>query len=136
MIAGPRGARDGLASAVRPAREPGEELDGLECTGDRVASPAARPTSATGLRALDPHWHAEAFAGLRTGPFATPFRISQPLSPGDATCPIVPPRRRNGRPEIDVEDLHRLVLQSLDDDQAVESSPSRSPANRTSPTIW
>ena len=25
-----------------------------------------------------------------------------------------------GRPEIDVEDLHRLVLQSLDDDQAVE----------------
>jgi len=26
----------------------------------------------------------------------------------------------NGRPPIDVEDLHRLVLQSLDDDQAVE----------------
>lgn len=26
----------------------------------------------------------------------------------------------NGRPIIDVEDLHRLVLQSLDDDQAVE----------------
>jgi ribosome-associated protein len=26
----------------------------------------------------------------------------------------------NGRPTIDVEDLHRLVLQSLDDDQAVE----------------
>ena len=25
-----------------------------------------------------------------------------------------------GRPEIDVEDLHRLVLKSLDDDQAVE----------------
>ena len=25
-----------------------------------------------------------------------------------------------GRPSIDVEDLHRLVLQSLDDDQAVE----------------
>ena len=25
-----------------------------------------------------------------------------------------------GRPAIDVEDLHRLVLQSLDDDQAVE----------------
>jgi ribosome-associated protein len=25
-----------------------------------------------------------------------------------------------GRPPIDVEDLHRLVLQSLDDDQAVE----------------
>jgi ribosome-associated protein len=27
---------------------------------------------------------------------------------------------RNGRPPIDVEDLHRLVLKSLDDDQAVE----------------
>ena len=27
---------------------------------------------------------------------------------------------RDGRPPIDVEDLHRLVLQSLDDDQAVE----------------
>ena len=26
----------------------------------------------------------------------------------------------NGRPALDVEDLHRLVLQSLDDDQAVE----------------
>jgi ribosome-associated protein len=26
----------------------------------------------------------------------------------------------NGRPPIDVEDLHRLVLKSLDDDQAVE----------------
>ena len=26
----------------------------------------------------------------------------------------------NGRPSIGVEDLHRLVLQSLDDDQAVE----------------
>ncbi len=26
----------------------------------------------------------------------------------------------NGRPIIDVEDLHRLVLKSLDDDQAVE----------------
>jgi len=26
----------------------------------------------------------------------------------------------SGRPSIDVEDLHRLVLQSLDDDQAVE----------------
>ena len=26
----------------------------------------------------------------------------------------------NGRPPLDVEDLHRLVLQSLDDDQAVE----------------
>jgi ribosome-associated protein len=26
----------------------------------------------------------------------------------------------NGRPPIDVEQLHRLVLQSLDDDQAVE----------------
>ena len=26
----------------------------------------------------------------------------------------------NGRPAIDVEDLHRLVLKSLDDDQAVE----------------
>ena len=28
--------------------------------------------------------------------------------------------RPAGRPPIDVEDLHRLVLQSLDDDQAVE----------------
>ena len=27
---------------------------------------------------------------------------------------------RNGRPPTDVEDLHRLVLKSLDDDQAVE----------------
>ena len=27
---------------------------------------------------------------------------------------------RSGRPPIDVEDLHRLVLKSLDDDQAVE----------------
>ena len=27
---------------------------------------------------------------------------------------------RNGRPPIGVEDLHRLVLKSLDDDQAVE----------------
>ena len=26
----------------------------------------------------------------------------------------------NGRPPLDVEELHRLVLQSLDDDQAVE----------------
>src|SRR5918993_2206129 len=37
--------------------------------------------------------------------------------------PIDSPRSgpdRNGRPPIDVEDLHRLVLKSLDDDQAVE----------------
>ena len=27
---------------------------------------------------------------------------------------------RNGRPPMEVEDLHRLVLKSLDDDQAVE----------------
>ena len=31
-----------------------------------------------------------------------------------------PSSDRNGRPPIDVEDLHRLVLKSLDDDQAVE----------------
>lgn len=36
-----------------------------------------------------------------------------PVSPSGATA-------RNGRPPIDVEDLHRLVLKSLDDDQAVE----------------
>ena len=35
-----------------------------------------------------------------------------PLRPSDGAA--------NGRPPIDVEDLHRLVLKSLDDDQAVE----------------
>ena len=34
--------------------------------------------------------------------------------------PDRPNETANGRPEIDVEDLHRLVLQSLDDDQAQE----------------
>lgn len=36
-----------------------------------------------------------------------------PVSPSGGTA-------GNGRPSIDVEDLHRLVLKSLDDDQAVE----------------
>ena len=34
--------------------------------------------------------------------------------------PDRPNETANGRPEIDVEDLHRTVLKSLDDDQAVE----------------
>ena len=34
--------------------------------------------------------------------------------------PDRPNETANGRPPIDVEDLHRLVLKSLDDDQAVE----------------
>ena len=34
--------------------------------------------------------------------------------------PDRPTEAANGRPAIDVDDLHRLVLQSLDDDQAVE----------------
>ena len=34
--------------------------------------------------------------------------------------PDRPTETANGRPDTGVEDLHRLVLQSLDDDQAVE----------------
>ncbi|HET6941976.1 MAG TPA: ribosome silencing factor [Sphingomicrobium sp.] len=34
--------------------------------------------------------------------------------------PDSPAETATGRPEIDVEDLHALVLKSLDDDQAVE----------------
>ena len=34
--------------------------------------------------------------------------------------PDRPTETANGRPPIDVEELHRLVLKSLDDDQAVE----------------
>ena len=34
--------------------------------------------------------------------------------------PDRPNETASGRPEIDVEDLHRTVLKSLDDDQAVE----------------
>ena len=34
--------------------------------------------------------------------------------------PDRPTETASGRPPLDVEDLHRLVLQSLDDDQAVE----------------
>ena len=34
--------------------------------------------------------------------------------------PDRPTETANGRPTLDVESLHRLVLQSLDDDQAVE----------------
>ena len=44
-----------------------------------------------------------------------------PCSPGDPLTehPAETPRQA-GRPPVDVEDLHKLVLQSLDDDQAQE----------------
>ena len=69
-------ARPGYDGAARAARAMGwlrrfvrhraRHASGrIECTGDFAASPAARSTSATGLRALDPNWHRRK---PRTGP--------------------------------------------------------------------
>ncbi len=36
------------------------------------------------------------------------------------SSPLVSPPKKSARPPVDVDALHKLVLQSLDDDQAVE----------------
>src|SRR5918993_2699088 len=62
----------------------------------------------------------------RSTPTGTAVRIDPGRSvparhlPSGDHLPDRPNETANGRPPIDVEDLHRLVLKSLDDDQAVE----------------
>jgi len=82
---GPRGARDGLAQKVRPAFQPGNELDGLECTGDLVASPAARPNLRHPLTRARSQL-ARTLSGPHRG-FQT-FRIANFCQ--ESTCPTVP----------------------------------------------
>ena len=67
-------------------------------------------------------------ASARSTPTGTAIRIrervrsvaARPLPSGDHLPDRPTETARNGRPPFDVEDLHRLVLKSLDDDQAVE----------------
>ena len=78
-----RGARDGLAAAVRPTLRPGDAMDGVECTGDHLPSPAARPDLRHRLTRARPQL-ASTVPGRRR-----PFRAfgDQPTITEETTCP-------------------------------------------------
>jgi ribosome-associated protein len=85
-------------------------VDAVECTGDYFPSPATRRD----VR----NRHPRAIPQL-----ASPFVKSWPACRHPAGDPLTErpaETAANGRTPIDVEELHRLILQSLDDDQAVE----------------
>jgi ribosome-associated protein len=106
-----------LAQEVRPSFEPGEALDGLECTGDPLPSLAARRHVCNGNPCARPEMAPEnenAFRALLSLRFANVR--GDPLTERPAEIAAA----NAGRIPIDVEDLHKLVLQSLDDDQAQE----------------
>jgi ribosome-associated protein len=107
-----------LAQKVRPSFEPGALLDGLECTGDPVPSPAARHHVRNG----HPHARSQlARENESTRRAFVSFRlanVAQETALTDRPAETGTPKADNT--PIDVEDLHRTVLQSLDDDQAQE----------------
>src|SRR5687768_9023611 len=75
----------------------------------RPPPPYARSTpTGTAVRNREP----DRSAAARLLPSGEHLPDRRPISPSGGTA--------NGRPPIAVEDLHRLVLKSLDDDQAVE----------------
>jgi ribosome-associated protein len=84
-------------------------MDGMECTGDFLSSPAARsdirhPPARAGPQLAPPFREPEA-----SGPVVIGAILANPSSTTDQT-----------KQPIDVEALHALIMQSLDDDQAVE----------------
>ena len=76
------------------------------------------PTSATAIRAQNPHWHRRS----HHVPAARRIAPACHRSPGDPLTehPVEAAAGEAGRAPVDVEELHKLVLQSLDDDQAQE----------------
>ena len=86
-------------------------MDAVECTGDHFPSPAARRY----VR----NRHSRAIPQL-----ASPFFDSWPACLDPAGDPLTErpaeTAGKTGRTPFDVEDLHKLVLESLDDDQAQE----------------
>src|SRR5688572_30027324 len=79
----------------------------MECTGDLFSSPAARPD-------------------LRHTPARARPKLASPLHRNEAASPVVigvilaDPATDQSKQPVDVDALHALVMQSLDDDQAVE----------------
>ena len=108
-----RWAGSGGSSIPRARRN----VDGVECTGDHFPSPAARPD----VRNRHPRAQPQL-----ASPIA--MRVASAASGRQCHCPPGDPLTERpaetaadaGRTPVDVEDLHTLVLQSLDDDQAVE----------------
>src|SRR4051812_15151412 len=107
-----------MAATVRPPREPGSALDGVETAGARAAQAAARPDIRYRL----------ARCRSALAPIAAPF-IQPAGSPrrrdaaaigigGILPAPSPAPRQHGDTDRI--EALHDLVLRSLDDDQAVD----------------
>ena len=91
----------------------------MECTGDHFPSPAARPTSATAIRVATLAGTADPLRSFRArSRFAIPSFARNPLTEHPAETAVE--KSASGRASVNVEDLHQLVLQSLDDDQAVE----------------
>lgn len=98
------------------------KLDDVEIASPRAVALPADPTSATGLRAENPDW-AQHVAGSGS--------LTQELTWPLPYCP------QRDRPRREVEALHRLILASLDDDQAVETiSIPLAQARPASPITW
>jgi ribosome silencing factor RsfS/YbeB/iojap len=122
----PRPGYDSAAHAARamgwlrrfcPAFGPGAKLDGVECTGDPAASPAARPHvrnrhpgAPPQLAPPNPEPRLARSAPRASHCHQGDLLTERPAENGARTAPSA----------VDVEGLHRLVLQSLDDDQALE----------------
>ena len=106
----PRGCRDGLAAALRPARRPGDIVDDVETAGARAVALSPRP------HLCDPA-SARRSRMAATFPAASGARRAFTLGVPLASSPQV---SRSSDAE-GVEALHQLVLTSLDDDQAVDT---------------
>src|SRR4051794_38691730 len=96
-------------------------MDGLECTGDHLPSPAARPQLRNRRSRARPELVSPIVLAWARWLERWPCL---PTSGDPLTEPPVETARGKaaaaGRAPVDVEELHRLVLQSLDDDQAQE----------------
>ena len=105
----------GWLQRVRPSFEPGEKWTEWSAPAILFLRLPPDPTSATAIRAQDPHGIADRKRAPR------PLHSACHCSPGDHLTEHPVEDRRGGRQApVDVEDLHKLVLQSLDDDQAQE----------------
>src|SRR4051812_19394205 len=93
-------------------------MDAVECTGDHFPSPAARSDLRNRHSRARPPL-VSPIAAARASAASVP---ACPRSPGDRLTehPVEDAAGKASRAPIDVDDLHKLVLQSLDDDQAQE----------------